>query len=237
MAFPIFAGSVPINRFQACMVALAALALYFFLALAAPAQARDPRQEGMPPRGGANHPAMHPEHAAPRGGPVVIRQLPRGNVTVRMGRDEYYYHHGHYFRRGGIGFVAILPPVGLVVPLLPPGYTTVVVAGSPFYYYEGVYYTQRPDGFVVVAPPPTVVLPPASPAPAPSYGTISVTAISLNVRSGPGRGYNVITVIQRGDICPVQATAPGWLYIQLPDGRFGWVEQSYTTPAATVPSG
>ncbi len=112
-----------------------------------------------------------------------------------------------------------------------------MVTGSPYYYYEGVYYTQRPNGFVVVAPPPSVVLPPTAPAPVSSYGAISVTAPSLNVRSGPGREYRVITVIQRGDIYPVQATAPGWFYIQLPDGRFGWVEQGYTAPAAAAPSG
>jgi hypothetical protein len=190
----------------------------------------DPRTPAVDPR------TPHVKRPSP-GRPVVVKRLPHGHFEVHKGRDKYYYHHGHYFRRSNFGFITIMPPVGLVVPILPPGYTTVVVAGSPYYYYEGIYYSQASNGFVVVTPPPAAVLPPPRPAPVSPYGAISVTAASLNVRSGPGRQYNVITVIQQGDIYPVQANAPGWIYIQLPDGRFGWVEQIYTAPAASAPSG
>ena len=219
---------------------VAAMALSVLLPPALPAQARDPRQDRYDQKVGGDRPGdrpvVRPEHAAPRK-PAVIERLPRGHITVRQGRDDYFYHHGHYFRRGGVGFIAILPPVGLVVPILPPGYTTMVVTGSPYYFYEGVYYRQAPTGFVVVAPPPTMEVPTPPPAPAPAYGSISITAAALNVRSGPGREHPVMTVIQRGETYPVQAIAPGWLYIQLPDGRFGWVEQMHTTPVATVPAG
>lgn len=220
--------------FKALLVLAAAAVLSLLPPSGASAQ---PRDHG-PGRGGDNR-GGPPSYRgpAPRGGPVVVERLPRGHVTVRYKRNDYFYHHGHYFRRGGVGFFAIVPPIGLIVPFLPPGYTTVVVTGHPYYYYEGVYYRQAPTGFVVVSPPPNVVVPAPAPAPATTYGAISVTAAALNVRSGPGLNYPVMTVIQQGEIYPVQATAQGWLYIQLPDGRYGWVQQAYTAPAATVPSG
>ena len=250
MAFPTSSGWARTKLLRSCLALLMAVVLSGLLGLTSPVQAQGSKQRVIPPKGGgerpaahtkqpaahADRPTAHAEHPLPSRA-AVVEHLPRGHVTVYMGRNEYYYHHGHYFRRGGGGFITILPPVGLVVPLLPPGYTTVVVAGSPYYYYEGVYYSQAPSGFVVATPPSSVVLPPPATAPVSPYNAISVTAASLNVRSGPGREYNVITIIQRGDIFPVQTSAPGWLYIKLPDGRFGWVEQIFTTPAASAPSG
>ena len=172
------------------------------------------------------------------GGKAVIKRLPHGHVPLRHGHNHYFYHRGHFYRRGAVGFVTIFPPVGLVIPLLPPGYTTVVVGGIPYYYFDGVYYNQSPNGFVVVVPPSTVIQqPPTVVTPEAPFGTVSVIASALNVRGGPGRDFNIITVIRRGGVYPVQATSPGWLYIELPDGRHGWVEKVYTVPASTVPSG
>jgi SH3-like domain-containing protein len=73
--------------------------------------------------------------------------------------------------------------------------------------------------------------------PVPNYGAVRVTAPYLNVRSGPDRDYTVITVIQQGNIYPVQAVAEGWHYIQLTDGKFDWMEQIHTTPADLEPNG
>ena len=195
-----------------------------------------------------------------------VPKLPPGNVPApwykerggkerygdRWGKEKYYYHHGHFFRPYDRGFIYVAPPPGVVVPFLPPGFTTMIIAGSQYYYYQGNYYSRVPTGYLVVAPPaaspfvPAPLPPPMpdpgpAPMPAPSfspYGAVTITAPSLNVRTGPGREYNVVTVITQGGIYAVQATSPNWVYIQLPDGQFGWVERIYTAPASTpTPSG
>ncbi len=69
-----------------------------------------------------------------------------------------------------------------------------------------------------VAPTPTATeAPPALQAEVVSWG--------LNVRSGPGMGYPVITTLAKGDIVPVIEVDPttGWLYVRLPDGENGWI--------------
>lgn len=231
-------------------VLLAALLLTAPLVLAAPAQAKEPQitpagqeirvarkvEPMAPPR--LPHPGggMFP---GPGSQSVFFKHLPRGHVVLRHHNQEFYYHHGHFFRHNDRGFFPFHPPAGVVVPMLPPGYTRIIVRGSPYYFYHGIYYIDGPGGYVVVAPPPADLLPPPviAPTPAAPYGTISVTAPSLNVRSGPGRAYGVVAVVQQGDLYPVYATAPGWLYIRLPDGQYGWVEQAFTAPATASPSG
>ena len=257
MAFPLKSAWASGGGPRSWLVCSTALGLALLLILAAPAQARNsneeeqkhrgqapaPRQEqrheAVQPKGGG-HPVLHSDPASPRPprGGAVVKRLPPEHLTLHRGKEEFYYHHGHYFRHYGDGFVVVEPPMGLVVPILPPGYTTVVVAGNPYFYYQGTYYTRDSGGFVVVTPPDSPVLPPPPVAvPASPYGAVTVTAPTLNVRSGPGRQFSVITVIQQGDTFPVQANAPGWVYVQLPNGQFGWVEQRYTTPAASAPAG
>jgi uncharacterized protein YgiM (DUF1202 family) len=48
----------------------------------------------------------------------------------------------------------------------------------------------------------------------------------LNVRSGPGVDYPVVTTLAQGKTVPVLDVDPdtGWLQVQLPDGeQVGWV--------------
>src|SRR5689334_22507045 len=53
----------------------------------------------------------------------------------------------------------------------------------------------------------------------------SVQVAALNVRQGPGTGYEVLTVVHAGDNLAVsgQNSAAGWYQIRLADGRQGWV--------------
>jgi uncharacterized protein YgiM (DUF1202 family) len=90
------------------------------------------------------------------------------------------------------------------------------------------------------APPPAAPPPPAflpmSPgglvSPENGFGRVSVEIYALNVRSGPGLQYAVTGYVCRDDILVVYNHVPGWLYVQLPSGRFGWVMPEYTTPVA-----
>jgi hypothetical protein len=93
----------------------------------------------------------HDRYYPPRGGEVAV--IPRAAVSVRYGRDPYYFHEGVWYRPHGRRFVVVAPPFGLFVPVLPPFYTTVWFGGLPYYYANDVYYARQGDGYVVTAPP------------------------------------------------------------------------------------
>ncbi|HEY8342866.1 MAG TPA: SH3 domain-containing protein [Calditerricola sp.] len=86
----------------------------------------------------------------------------------------------------------------------------------------------------------------ASPAPAqggsgqpaaPSAQTVEVTASVLNVRSGPGTNYAIISQVKRNTRLTVQKKQGGWLQVRLPNGRTGWVSAQYVRPVhPTAPS-
>jgi uncharacterized protein YgiM (DUF1202 family) len=56
-----------------------------------------------------------------------------------------------------------------------------------------------------------------------SIGSVNIAASTLNVRAQPGRNFPVIDQLHAGDIVTVYGTTPGWFYIELPNGYFGWV--------------
>lgn len=85
----------------------------------------------------------------------------------------------------------------------------------------------------VVVPEPTVVAPPGQ---TPS-SAVMVNAARLNIRSGPGYQNPVVAVVQRGASLAVHAIDQGWLYVQSPSGRFGWVARQFTSPVASPASG
>ncbi|MFR8871192.1 SH3 domain-containing protein [Paraclostridium sordellii] len=62
-------------------------------------------------------------------------------------------------------------------------------------------------------------------------GSAQVTVSELNVRSGPGTNYSVISQVKKGNILAVIAvnTSNNWLKIQFKDGTTGWVSGKYVT--------
>jgi len=167
---------------------------------------------------------------------MVIRQLPRGYRTVRMGRAEYYVHGGRFYaRRPGGGFVVVGAPIGVIVATLPVGFVTVFVGGVDYYLYEGVYYRKVPEGYMVVAPPAPQ---PQQPVPIQAAsGTAIVQTTLLNVRSGPATTYAVIGLARMGERLTISGSVPGWYYVQLSDGRMGWVMTQFTTVEQPAPQG
>ena len=163
----------------------------------------------------------------------VVRRLPRGYKRVWFGGSPYFYSFGIFYQSGPSGFVAINAPIGVVVAGLPAGYRTVWVSGSTYFVYSGVFYSRIPSGYIVVSAPDTLIVEDAAPSLVqPSYeasGQVSVTASVLNVRLGPGKDYAVIYQIHKGYVLEVHGkTTGGWLYVELPNGEFGWIMTRFT---------
>lgn len=171
-----------------------------------------------------------PGPAFPRRG-RIYRQLPHGHRTVVHGRSKYFHHRGVFYRRGFSGYIVIGAPVGALIVDLPIGFKTVLVGGSTYYWCAGVYYRKVPSGYVVVESPlPT--------EPSIAEGVqVSVTVDLLNVRSGPAMSRDVLARVPRGTVLVVRGNAPGWLYVELPDSRFGWVVSEYTAASTLMPRG
>lgn len=141
---------------------------------------------------------------------------------------------------------------------LPLAAAAVTIAGLTYYNHAGVYYRPAYGGYVVVpppAPPQTVFAdpfapypmdvtvagpPPPMPAPMvvglPSQGAVVVSSPSLNVRSGPGYNYSVVTVVTQGSTLTVLNASDGWLSVRTPLGDVGWVAQQYTRPSDGIPA-
>ena len=66
----------------------------------------------------------------------------------------------------------------------------------------------------------------------------TVTADSLNVRSGAGTNYSVITKISKGTVVDVlESNSNGWKKIKTSNGTTGWVSGSYLTSGSTSTGG
>ena len=80
---------------------------------------------------------------------------------------------------------------------------------------------------------------PSSPAPTPAPGvaetpvgsyTVKITADELNVRSGPGTNYPVVTAVHENETYTIVAESNGWG--KLKSGA-GWISLAYTTKVGT----
>jgi hypothetical protein len=82
--------------------------------------------------------------------------------------------------------------------------------------------------------------PTATPTPASSMAPVNmarVVSAGLNLRSGPGNRYPVITSLRRGAELLVlgQSADAYWLYVQTPPALLGWVARPYTDFRGTAP--
>lgn len=56
---------------------------------------------------------------------------------------------------------------------------------------------------------------------------VRLTGSYVNIRSGPGLNYSIITTLPRDTVLSFLGEASGWYKVQLKDGRQGWVSASY----------
>ncbi len=163
----------------------------------------------------------------------VVSRLPRGYRRFWYNREPFYYYHGVFYRPARLGFTVVVAPIGIIIDSLPIGYQRIWVDDVWYYTYSGVFYRRMPSGYVVVETPASIVIEEDITAlvepPEPASGMVSVSASVLNVRSGPGLSYPVIYQIHRDYVLEVNGKTTGWLYVQLPNGEFGWVMNIYTT--------
>jgi len=180
-----------------------------------------------------------PPPVLPWGRPIV--NLPVGYVSVWVGGANYFYNAGVFYQKRPNGFIVAPPPVGAIIASIPVGFQVVVIGGLAYYCYGGAYYQRVPSGYIVVEAPPGVVTVEEPSAliqvPETARGRVSVTAHTLNVRSGPGSNRPVIHQMYQGNILAIYGNAPGWLYVKLPSGKFGWVMQKFTVQVSPPASG
>ena len=162
----------------------------------------------------------------------TVSKLPRGYRRILHNKKPYYYYSGSFYRRAPSGFIVIGAPYGAIVFSLPVGYQRFWVDNAWYYAYGGAFYRRSPYGYVVVEAPRNIVIEEEVTVlvqpPEPYSGEVSVIASILNVRSGPSLSYPVIYQIHKGYILEVHGKTTGWLYVQLPNGEFGWVMNIYT---------
>jgi hypothetical protein len=164
----------------------------------------------------------------------VVKRLPWGYNRTWYNRRPYFYSRGIFYRPDPFGFLSVRAPVGAIVVSLPIGYQRHWIDGTPYYAYVGTYYRRVPAGYVVVDRPPTVVIedniPEIVPPAISASGKVIVDAPVLNVRSGPSLNDKKIYQFDEGYILEVNGRSDGWLYVQLPNGEYGWVKSVFTKP-------
>ncbi len=60
-----------------------------------------------------------------------------------------------------------------------------------------------------------------------SSGKITITASTLNVRSGAGTGYSIISSVNKNEVYSYSSYSNGWYKITLSNGKTGYVSSSY----------
>jgi len=164
----------------------------------------------------------------------VLKSLPWGYNRFWYGRRPYYFSRGLFYRPYVGGFLAVRAPVGAIVVSLPIGYERLWIDGTTYYAYGGTYYRRVPAGYVIVDPPARVVVendvPNVVPPAISASGKVIVDAPVLNVRSGPSLDNEKIYQLDEGYILEVNGRSDGWLYVQLPNGEYGWVKSVFTKP-------
>ena len=162
----------------------------------------------------------------------VVKRLPRGYRRSWYNRKPYYYSRGIFYRPVSYGFSVVRPPIGAIVVSLPIGYQRLWIDNSTYYSYGGTFYRRVPAGYAVVNPPATVVVNDTTPEVVqpsrPATGEVIVNAPVLNVRAGPSMSENKIYQIDEGYILEVHGRSDGWLYVQIPNGEYGWVKAVFT---------
>jgi len=83
------------------------------------------------------------------------------------------------------------------------------------------------------APAPAASTAPAPASPSPSVGgeAVIVKPSSLNVRTGPGTKYAIVTGVRGGDRLSVLEQSGGWIRVRTASGKEGWVASKFTGPA------
>ena len=123
-----------------------------------------------------------------------------------------------------------------VIGSLGPGATVTIIEKVGNWYkieYNGGVGYVSADYIEITGGDPTTV--PETPAETPSSSSsfdVIITASSLNVRSGPGTGYDKIGSLSQGSTAKVLEEKDGWYRIEY-EGKEGWISAEYCTKAGS----
>lgn len=203
------------------------LILAFIIGSAAPVAAWDQRYQERQKRPAHQTQKRHAPacHTPKRHLPVVVKDR------------TYFYLDGIFYRSGLNGYIAVQAPLGAIVVSLPTGSHDIVVGGSKYYVYGGVYYRNVPLGYEVVRKPYLGDAYCRTDYEYRDQEQVMVIPRILNVRQGPGKSHPIIHKVYRDDILKVIGRAPGWVYVNLPYGEFGWIMTEYVVPVGLSAKG
>jgi hypothetical protein len=79
-------------------------------------------------------------------------ELSANTVTVLFNGQTYYYDRGSFYVQDPQGYLAVPPPIRIIVNALPAWAAQVNVDGQIYYSCKGAFYVQVAQGYQVVAP-------------------------------------------------------------------------------------
>lgn len=92
-----------------------------------------------------------------------------------------------------------------------------------------------PENVIVTAPEVMPITPTAGTKTVVS-GTVTVAGNVVNIRTGPGTNFPVVTKVKKGDSLTIKEQAFGWYRVALKDGTSGWIA-SWLVNSAEAPKG
>jgi hypothetical protein len=152
----------------------------------------------------------------------VHRHLPSDTFRFFLGGIPFFYIGGVYFQSGPGGYVVVTPPIGARIQVLPEGCSYFYFHGRRCYSCDDVFYEELDNAYVVIERPPRFRLI------AEAGDEVLIETDTLNVRSGPGRRYDTINLLQRDETVEVGAVDGDWYYVNLRNGSYGWIMRKYT---------
>lgn len=171
-------------------------------------------------------PVPAPQIVVPAPTRVVRHSLPAHAVALHIAGAAFFYHLGKYYQKTHKGYVTVAAPIGATVPTLPAGCSSLHIGSNLYFNCSNVFYEPVPNGFIVVN----------NPQPQTTYShkiakagdKVRIKVETLNVRSGPGKRFQVVDQLYRGQVVEVGGNDGTWYYVQLPDGSYGWIMSKYT---------
>ena len=79
-------------------------------------------------------------------------ELSANYVTVLFNGQAYFYDRGSFYVQDPQGYLAVPPPIGIIVNVIPQHARQIIVDGQIYYRYKGVFYIQVAQGYQVVGP-------------------------------------------------------------------------------------
>lgn len=145
----------------------------------------------------------------------------------------FFFHMGNYYRHTDEGYVVVQAPIGARIRNLPERCSPLDIEGHRYFVCDDVYYEIDGDEYVVIEPPSRGdyrVEPPSGDYRVEIGERVRIKVDSLNVRSGPGKRYDIIGKLYRDDVVEVGGMEGEWYYVAPIDGAYGWILQEHVLP-------